>query len=665
MPYYYKDKNTNKIWSNADIEGAKPIKEAYRYYSMLDTSSNQGWYCSIDSFYIKDGSLPWFNAGYNTTAEINVKYGYMPVIRLCNSSISGKYYINNGSYVIPYGMTPMLYKTEIFKEVNSEFSAEHTMVDYSKGGKVSWRMSEQNLRYFNVNDIKVQPGETSGYPKPSTGVGECDTATSSHNFILQFLGNNQIFKQEAFVFSWKNKPIISPGNEGFFINAKPDYTSNLNKFGFSATGPKTGNNTPANFTLNKNTIISSGYNRLKIKMDALYLYMNVKYGEYALNAREEYNDTFINNRASYSADTELTGNNKYCQALYYSTNNNPEWNIVNPQPANDYIGNGEIYSNLSKPITNTAAEKAGKLVVSNTAEYTVTPIPYNDCTVKEIQELSNINVWNNMILQQVVDNDGLTSTFKRFQFYNKKTGETFNGFIKDGITAVSDKSTLEAVRENHIGDDVNNKRYEEKDWDDTNWNESLPTTTSTYGCFCVKDSTTADFPNYRQLFFNNDTSAGYMCSSNFTNTASTAYNKLSSLSSKWLLYSCQTNRNENYYYGHSPMSENIKSRFGINGDGSVQFDLIYKTTGYDKYKNVIPDLSTEQQYKTTGYTPSAGVCYSYTNVKLEHTIDLSSMSGDYLHIAYPFITVFNNSNNSYYDRGYGIIEQMIMTYEAE
>ena len=656
MPYYYKDKNTNKIWSNADIEGAEPIKEAYRYYSMLDTSSNKGWYCSIDSFYIKDGSLPWFNAGYNTTAEINVKYGYMPVIRLCNSSISGKYYIHNGSYVIPYGMTPMLYKTEIFKGVDSGFSAEHTMVDYSKGGKVSWRMSEQNLRYFKPDPyLPVNIGPTTS---------NCDTATSANNFKIEFKQINDVFRTNAFVYPWYNTPSnifpIDP-SIGVFINSKPDYNIGYNAFDFTETHNVTGNSefAPPHFTLTVSSITSVGYNKLKVKMDALYLYMN----GISLSPLTSYTDSVVNNPASFSADANITNKTyNYCQSLFYAINEDLKWSIPHISNTTEYIGNGEIYSNLSKPSANTDALASGKLVVSNTAEYSsAAPIPYNDCTVKEIQELSNINVWNHMILQQVVDNVDLTSTFKRFQFYNKKTGETFNGFIKDGVTAVSDKSTLEAVRENHIGDDVNNKRYEEKDWDDTNWNESLPTTTSTYGCFCVKDSTTADFPNYRQLFFNNDTSAGYMCSSNFTNTASTAYNKLSSLSSNWLLYSCQTNRNENYYYGHSPMSENIKSRFGINGDGSVQFDLIYKksTVDKDKYKNVIPDLSTEQQYKTTGYSPSAGICYSYTNVKLEHTIDLTNETRKYLHIAYPFITVFNNNNNQ------GLLEQMIVTYSAE
>lgn len=636
MPYYYKDKSTNKIWSNANIEGAEHIKEAYRYYSMLDTTGTPGQGFQLESFYIKDGSVPWFDvvandgSEYNPNYEIDVHYGYMPVIRLCNSSISGKYYIDNGNYVIPYGMTPMLYKTEIFKEVNSEFSAEHTMVDYSKGGKVSWRMSEENLRYFQPIDI----GPTKS---------NCDTATSANNFKNEFKYDNDVFKTNAFVYPWYNTPSsifpIDP-SIGVFINSKPDYNIGYNAFDFTEVHNVTGNSefAPSHITLSVATISAKGYNKLKVKMDALYLYLNGT----ALSPCPSYNKKYVNNNYSFSADSLNSGTTPYCQALFYAINDNSNWSIPHISKTTEYVGNGEIYSNLSKPVHNTVASAAGKLVVSNTAEYSVTTIPYNDCTVKEIQELSNINVWNHMILQQVVDNIGLTSTFSRFKFYNKRTGKTFQGFIPT--------DTIKYVTANNFRD----IGYEYKSWDNSNWNESIPSTTSINGCYSYEDAEETDFPNYRQLLFGDDTSAsGNMWETNFTASDT----PLKSLSSNWLMYSDTNNRNNPYYYGHTVTAGNISTATRLGIIPNTTFDLIYKNSTYDKYKNVMPDLSTEQQYKTTGYSPSAGICYSYTNVKLEHTIDISSMSGNYLHIAYPFITVFNNSS--------GLLEQMIMTYEAE
>lgn len=626
MPYYYKDKSTNKIWSNADIEGAEPIKEAYRYYSMLDTTGTPGQSFQLESFYIKDGSVPWFNAGYNTTAEINVKYGYMPVIRLCNSSISGKYYINNGSYVIPYGMTPMLYKTEIAKGVNTGFSAEHTMVDYSKGGKVSWRMSEENLRYFQLIDRG-----------PTTT--KLNRANSAHNFKNDFKSDNDVFRTHPFFYPWENAPYTLSQAFGDFINSKPDYNTGYNAFDFTETHNVTGNEyAPANFTLTVSSITAAGYNKLNIKMDALYLYLNGT----ALSPIPSYNKEYVNNNNSFSADSLNSGTTPYCQALFYAINDNSNWSIPHISKTTEYIGNGEIYSNLSKPITNTAAETAGKLVVSNTAEYTVTPIPYNDCTVKEIQELSNINVWNHMILQQVVDNVGLTSTFSKFKFYNKRTGKTFQGFIPT--------DTIKYVTANNFRD----IGYEYKSWDNSNWNESLPSTTSINGCYSYEDAEETDFPNYRQLLFGDDTkTSGNMWETNF----SASDTPLKSLSSYWLMYSDTNNRNNPYYYGHNVTAGDIVTATRLGIIPNTTFDLIYKNSQYDKYNNVTPDLSTEQQYKTTGYSPSAGICYSYTNVKLEHTIDLTNETRDYLHIAYPFSTVFYNNQ--------GLLEQMIMTYEAE
>ena len=635
MPYYYKDKSTNKIWSNAKIEGAKPIKEAYRYYSMLDTTGTPGQGFQLESFYIKDGSVPWFDvvandgSDYNPNYEIDVHYGYMPVIRLCNSSISGKYYIDNGNYVIPYGMTPMLYKTEIFKEVNSEFSAEHTMVDYSKGGKVSWRMSEENLRYFQPIDI--------GPTTEKLNV----TANSAHNFKTEFKQINDVFRTHLFFYPWENAPYTLSQAYGYFINSKPDYNTGYNAFGFTETHNVTGDEyAPANFTLTVSSVSSVGYNKLKVKMDALYLYLNGS----ALSPSPSYNKEYVNNINSFSADSLNSGTTPYCQALFYAINDNSNWSIPNidTYTSSTCVGKGEIYSNLSKPVHNTVASNSGKMVVSNTAEYTVTTIPYNDCTVKEIQELSNINVWNHMILQQVVDNVGLTSTFSKFKFYNKRTGKTFQGFIPT--------DTIKYVTANNFRD----IGYEYKSWDNSNWNESIPSTTSINGCYSSADADETDFPNYRQLFFNNDTSAsGNMWETNFTASDT----PLKSLSSNWLMYSDTNNRNNPYYYGHTVTAGNISTATRLGIIPNTTFDLIYKNSLYDKYKNVMPDLSTEQQYKTTGYSPSAGICYSYTNVKLEHTIDLSSMSGNYLHIAYPFITVFNNNQ--------GLLEQMIMTYEAE
>lgn len=386
MSYYLKNNNT--IFSDKNIAGAKKIKHLYHYETLLDPLDTVGAGGNHQWFYIKDGSRPLFDGGYNTTALIDeIKYGYMPIIQFAISSISGKYNFNDGcaSYYIPYNTTPMLYDTEIIKSNDGELTPVITNVDYDKGGKVYWRMSKNNLKYFNFS-----------VRGPTTTV--CDPDTSAHNLCNSYYGLN--FKTGSFVFANSTSTYMLTDNTAMFIKSNPHYVGDLNKFGFTTYDTSTfTNNTPPHFTLNINEITAK-YNKLKVKIDGLYLYGNSNFTQTgASNASKD--NSFVNNKASFSSNLNIPGTNQFCQALVYAITQNEEWTINNPQPGVDYLNNGTIFSNLTKA-TNFSTEIP---VVSNTAAYSASKtFAYNDSTVKEKQSLDDINVWKHMYMKFVQDN---------------------------------------------------------------------------------------------------------------------------------------------------------------------------------------------------------------------------------------------------------------------
>ena len=90
----------------------------------------------------------------------------------------------------------------------------------------------------------------------------------------------------------------------------------------------------------------------------------------------------------------------------------------------------------------------------------------------------------------------------------------------------------------------------------------------------------------------------------------------------------------------------------------------------EKYTRYMPGYGISMKYNTVKdfWTISvdaeeviAGCNYTYSNVILENTIDLTNKTG-YLQICYPYVTVYGTATNV--NRNCGIIPQMIMTYEG-
>ena len=154
MSYYFNDGRGNTYGDKQYTRTTKQIKEVYRYKTLLtnDAGANQANY---PMFYIKDGSVPWFDAHW--LGEItSYDTQYVPVMSFAISSISGKYYLSdlpadpdntiyNPAYFIPYSTAPFIYKADVYMGYKPIIS----MVDKTKGGKISWRTSESNMKYYN------------------------------------------------------------------------------------------------------------------------------------------------------------------------------------------------------------------------------------------------------------------------------------------------------------------------------------------------------------------------------------------------------------------------------------------------------------------------------------------------------------------------------------
>lgn len=409
MSYYFK--SGNKIFSDT-VAGASKIKHLYRYKTILDPKDTNGQGYGHQWFYVKDGTRPWFDpvcsdGDYHSDREIDkLTYNYMPVLQFAISSISGKYNFSDGcgSYYIPYNTTPMLCDKEIIKyNGNTEtFEPLITNVDYSKGGKIYWRMSESNLNFFN-NGVRG-PTRTNYKYVNEEDDGYGNTIVVSGSNLCYDNGNTDFYNVNfsPAYFIYPNSTATTPltNYEARFIKSKPYCVENLNKFGFTLHDSSLFTSyTPPHFTLDISQIKAAGYNKLKIKMDGLYLYGNNNFAQYYTNV--VFNDTsFVNNAASFSSDLNVAGTNPYCQALVYAITDNATWNIPDITPGVDYLNNGTIFSNLTKATTFTTDTP----VVSSRNDYTIKHFTYNDFTVKEEQSLDNMNVWKHMYLKFVQDN---------------------------------------------------------------------------------------------------------------------------------------------------------------------------------------------------------------------------------------------------------------------
>lgn len=426
MSYYFK--SGNKIYSDT-VAGANKIKHMYIYKTLLDSKDTNGVNYSHQWFYIKDGTRPWFDpvcsdGDYHSDQEIDkLAYNYMPVLQFAISSISGKYNFSNDfvNYYIPYNTTPMLCDKELIKyNSNTEtFEPLITNVDYSKGGRIYWRMSEKNLMYYDLN-----------HRGPTVLNGWYDTDTSGQNLCYDN-GNSDFynvnFSPAGFVFP--NSTATNPLNNSVarFIKSTPYYVNGLNKFGFTVYDPSiwpSNEYTPPHFTLDISQIKAAGYNKLKIKIDGLYLYGNNDFSQYNTNVVFKDN-AFVNNAASFSSDLNVTGTNPYCQALVYAITDEANWELNSITQGKDYLNNGTIFSNLTKA-TQFVTDMP---VVSRREDYTIKYFSYNDSTVKEEQSLDNINVWKHMYLKFVQDNKMYSGVQSETGICpNSAAGQTAGGF---------------------------------------------------------------------------------------------------------------------------------------------------------------------------------------------------------------------------------------------
>lgn len=436
MSYYFK--SGNKIYSDT-VAGANEIKHMYIYKTLLDSKDTNGVNYSHQWFYIKDGTRPWFDpvrsdGAYHSDQEIDkLTYNYMPVLQFAISSISGKYNFSNDfvNYYIPYNTTPMLCDKELIKyNSNTEtFEPLITNVDYSKGGRIYWRMSEKNLNFFNngvrgptITNDKFVNEEDDGYG---------NTIVVSGSNLCYDNGNSDFYNVNfsPAVFVYPNSTATNPLNNSVarFIKSTPYYVNGLNKFGFTVYDPSiwpSKEYTPPHFTLDISQIKAAGYNKLKVKIDGLYLYGNNDFSQYNTNVVFKDN-AFVNNAASFSSDLNITGTNPYCQALVYAITDEANWELNSITPGKDYLNNGTIFSNLTKA-TQFVTDMP---VVSRREDYTIKYFSYNDSTVKEEQSLDNINVWKHMYLKFVQDNKMYSGVQSETGICpNSAAGQTAGGF---------------------------------------------------------------------------------------------------------------------------------------------------------------------------------------------------------------------------------------------
>lgn len=461
MSYYFNDGYGNTYGDKQYTRTTKPIKEVYRYKTLL-TNENGTCQSNYPLFYIKDGSVPWFDPHWSTNDGITAyDTQYLPVMVFSISSISGKYYMSDlpaqpdttmyyPSYYIPFCTTPFLYKADVYLGEKPIISR----VDKTKGGKISWRMSESNTVFYNFqhrnspsnnyvvyqladhgrkiyytgNNVttydpdawssnitdatawwseavaqqlctlirsssQINPSYEAYLQDDSTFyIGSTRYQLNDYNFNSNYQSRNM--NNNAFICRYENDTsYLTPGTVNFY-KSKPYFDNDNTLIYTSSFGVDTGS-TPSHITFRKSDL--TNYSKLKIKMDGLFVHANNNFSQYNVLVTA-LDDSFINNDNSFGAGAK----NPYCIGLFYTTNNDEHWYISTPQA--NYINDGHVFSNLEYD------SSVDKLVPKNTSDYTVDSTGYNDSYADEIQDLSNKRVWDNVIPVYVADNYHLWTT---------------------------------------------------------------------------------------------------------------------------------------------------------------------------------------------------------------------------------------------------------------
>lgn len=366
MSYYI---NNGTDFYSDTIENGKLVEDAYHYKTLLDPNSNKGIYYYLPSFYIKDGSKPWFDPEWEASGPItSFDARHLCIGRMTISSISSKYSLPQfNNYYIVSNTTPELYKYDVFKPENGKYVSQFNTLDLDVGGKIYWRIPTYNLSSFNFNDY---------------GMASTDGKNVLHNWFL----NENFVNDRAFIFVDKDSYTTLSPSSGRFIKAEPTYYPQ-NKYGFTTYNVEDADNAPAHFTINKNDIPNT-YSKLRLKIDALVLAGNNSFNE-PYETKAKINTQAINTYASFSANTTQPGTNPYCFALFYKTDNDTQWHI--PRETFDnvhpYLNDGSTFSNLK-------SNGSLKPLIKDKNHYKIKYIKYNNSEIKEEQKLTNKNVWN-------------------------------------------------------------------------------------------------------------------------------------------------------------------------------------------------------------------------------------------------------------------------------
>ncbi len=373
MSYYFNN-GAGKIWSDIKYTVAtRQFEDVYSYKTLLDPQCKTGIYYYTPSFYIKDGSTPWFDSHWDENGEITAfDVRYMCVGRFTISSLSSKYTLPDdfSCYYIPANTTPELIKYDVFKNDNGTFKSLFNTVDLNKGGKVYWRIPESSYSGYNFSNY----------------YSVFEHIEDKTNVLHSDCRNDNFISDRQFIYFGKDTNNNFHPSIGNFIKCTPSsYTAN--KFGFEIDNAFGDDNiAPNNFRLDK-TLIPDEYTKLKVKMDALIVYGNNGFNE-QYETKSRIDNRCINTYGSFSANN-IPGTNPYCLALFYASNNDEKWNIPNSTYTEDhpYINNGEIFSNLKTNGDSTP-------LVKDTNHYKIKYIKYNNSEVKEVQEWTNKHVWS-------------------------------------------------------------------------------------------------------------------------------------------------------------------------------------------------------------------------------------------------------------------------------
>lgn len=391
MSYYF---NNGTNYYSDKITNAKKVEDVYHYETIKRPDSTEGSNLYVPSFYIKDGSKPWFDCHWQSVGPItSFDTQHLCIGRMTISSLSSKYTLPGFSNYYYVQAVPSLYKYDVFKNDNGNFKSEFNTVDLNKGGKIYWRIPTSSLGFFSW---------TQYYNMNGNGI-------DGHNVLHNQWLNENFQNDRCFVYidGDKNNTNNFNTSTGRFIKATPNYYPQ-NSFGFTLNAlPVYGDFAPPYFTLDKNDIIGKGYSNLHIKIDAMILAGNNSFGEpYEKYSRIDTNG--VNNYASFSANNNQPGTNPYCLALFYNTNNDTTWSI--PQSTygdlHPYINDGSTFSNLKSNGTL-------KPLVKDKNHYKIKYIKYNNSEIKEVQKLTNMNVWNHSRLLYLSPGlDGLYTDIK-------------------------------------------------------------------------------------------------------------------------------------------------------------------------------------------------------------------------------------------------------------